>query len=114
MKVGVLTYHHSLNCGAALQAWALQTHLRKCGHDASISVSEAAVNSNVFLSYTEAAAVDPVLLEFAVHGAAADADRVAGFGDVPAVLLQRPCNEQAAVCSFGKCRIVIRQGRSGV
>lgn len=36
MKIGILTFHHSLNCGAALQAWALQTHLRKCGHDASI------------------------------------------------------------------------------
>lgn len=36
MKIGILTFHHSLNCGAALQAWALQTHLRKCGYDASI------------------------------------------------------------------------------
>lgn len=36
MKIGILTFHHSLNCGAALQAWALQTYLRKCGHDASI------------------------------------------------------------------------------
>ncbi|MBQ8124862.1 MAG: polysaccharide pyruvyl transferase family protein [Kiritimatiellae bacterium] len=36
MKIGILTFHHSLNCGAALQAWALQAHLRKCGHNASI------------------------------------------------------------------------------
>ena len=36
MKVGILTYHHSLNCGAALQAWALQTALRKQGLDAGI------------------------------------------------------------------------------
>lgn len=36
MKIGILTFHHSLNCGAALQAWALQMHLRKCGYDASI------------------------------------------------------------------------------
>lgn len=36
MKVGILTFHHSLNCGAALQAWALQTYLRSCGCDAEI------------------------------------------------------------------------------
>ena len=36
MKVGIITFHHSLNCGAALQAWALQTYLRQCGHNASI------------------------------------------------------------------------------
>lgn len=36
MKIGILTFHHSLNCGAALQAWALQTYLRGCGCDAEI------------------------------------------------------------------------------
>ena len=36
MKVGILTFHRSLNCGAALQAWALQTALRKQGFDTSI------------------------------------------------------------------------------
>ena len=36
MKVGIITFHHSLNCGAALQAWALQTCLRQCGYNASI------------------------------------------------------------------------------
>lgn len=36
MKVGILTFHHSLNCGAALQAWALQTCLREAGVDARI------------------------------------------------------------------------------
>ena len=36
MKVGILTFHHSLNCGAALQAWALQEHLRAAGVDARI------------------------------------------------------------------------------
>ena len=36
MKIGILTFHHSLNCGAALQAWALQTYLRQQGLDAEI------------------------------------------------------------------------------
>ena len=36
MKIGIITFHHSLNCGAALQAWALQTYLRKRGFDAEI------------------------------------------------------------------------------
>ncbi len=36
MKIGILTFHHSLNCGAALQAWALQTYLRQNGFDAEI------------------------------------------------------------------------------
>jgi len=36
MKIGILTFHHSLNCGAELQAWALQTYLQSCGYDAEI------------------------------------------------------------------------------
>lgn len=36
MKIGILTFHHALNCGAALQAWALQTYLRQQGLDAEI------------------------------------------------------------------------------
>lgn len=36
MKIGILTFHHSLNCGAALQAWALQTYLRQQGLNAEI------------------------------------------------------------------------------
>ncbi len=36
MKIGILTFHHSLNCGAVLQAWALQTHLRKQGYNAKV------------------------------------------------------------------------------
>lgn len=36
MKVGILTFHQSLNCGAALQAWALQTALHKQGFNAEI------------------------------------------------------------------------------
>ena len=35
-KIGIITFHHALNCGAALQAWALQTALRKQGLDASL------------------------------------------------------------------------------
>lgn len=31
MKVGILTFHHSLNAGAALQAWALQEYLCSVG-----------------------------------------------------------------------------------
>lgn len=36
MKVGILTFHHSLNAGAALQAWALQEYLRSVGIAAEI------------------------------------------------------------------------------
>lgn len=36
MKIGILTFHHSLNCGAALQAWALQTYFRREGLNAEI------------------------------------------------------------------------------
>lgn len=36
MKIGILTYHRSLNYGAELQALALMTHLRSIGHNASI------------------------------------------------------------------------------
>ena len=32
MKIGVITFHYNLNCGAILQAYALQTHLEKMGH----------------------------------------------------------------------------------
>lgn len=33
MKIGIITFHHAPNYGAALQAFALQTHLQKMGHD---------------------------------------------------------------------------------
>ncbi len=36
MKIGIFTFHHSLNVGAALQAWALQEYLRTQGFDASL------------------------------------------------------------------------------
>lgn len=36
MKIGIFTFHYSLNCGAALQAWALQTYLQRQGLDARI------------------------------------------------------------------------------
>lgn len=36
MKVGIFTFHHSLNAGAALQAWALQEYLRAAGIAAEI------------------------------------------------------------------------------
>lgn len=36
MKIGIITFHHALNCGAVLQAWALQTYLQKQGYDAEI------------------------------------------------------------------------------
>ena len=36
MKIGILTFHSSYNYGAIVQAWALQTHLLRCGHDVSI------------------------------------------------------------------------------
>lgn len=32
MRIGILTFHRALNCGAALQAWALQTVLERLGH----------------------------------------------------------------------------------
>ncbi len=36
MKIGILTYHRSLNYGAELQALALMTFISNLGHDASI------------------------------------------------------------------------------
>ena len=33
MRIGIVTFHNADNYGAVLQAYALQTHLRKCGHD---------------------------------------------------------------------------------
>jgi len=33
MKIGVLTFHRALNCGAMLQAWALKTFLVRAGYD---------------------------------------------------------------------------------
>lgn len=32
MKLAILTFHKAFNCGAALQAWALQTILERMGH----------------------------------------------------------------------------------
>lgn len=34
--IGVITFHHSLNCGALLQAWALRKYLRILGHKVDI------------------------------------------------------------------------------
>ncbi len=36
MKIGIITFHHAHNCGAALQVLALQTLLEKMGHDVSV------------------------------------------------------------------------------
>lgn len=32
MRIGILTFHRAYNCGAMLQAWALQTVLKRLGH----------------------------------------------------------------------------------
>ena len=32
-RIGILTFHNAFNCGAVLQAWALQTVLRRLGYD---------------------------------------------------------------------------------
>lgn len=36
MKIGIVTFHFAYNYGAVLQAWALQTYLRKCGHEVEL------------------------------------------------------------------------------
>lgn len=36
MKIGILTFHWATNYGAILQAFALQTYLKRLGHDVSI------------------------------------------------------------------------------
>lgn len=36
VKVGILTFHYAHNYGAMLQAYALESYLKDCGHDASI------------------------------------------------------------------------------
>lgn len=33
MRIGILTFHRAYNCGAMLQAWALQTVLTRLGHN---------------------------------------------------------------------------------
>ena len=35
-RVGILTFHHSYNCGSMMQAYALQTAVRGLGHEAEI------------------------------------------------------------------------------
>lgn len=36
MKIGIITFHNSLNYGGVLQAYALSTYLNKIGHDAKL------------------------------------------------------------------------------
>lgn len=36
MKIGIITFHHAHNCGAALQVFALQTLLEHLGHTVSV------------------------------------------------------------------------------
>lgn len=36
MKIGILTFHYAHNYGAMLQAYALKSYLRKCGHEVEI------------------------------------------------------------------------------
>ena len=36
MRIGLLTFHHAHNCGAALQVFALQTVLQHLGHDVTV------------------------------------------------------------------------------
>ena len=35
-KIATITFHWATNYGAVLQAWALQKHLKKCGHETEI------------------------------------------------------------------------------
>lgn len=48
MKIGILTYHYALNCGAALQALALQEYLTSEGHQVEFINYE---NEKVNLAY---------------------------------------------------------------
>ena len=36
MRVGILTFHHTYNYGASLQAFALQTYIESLGHEVFI------------------------------------------------------------------------------
>jgi hypothetical protein len=36
MKIGIITFHWAINCGAILQAYALQTYLSRMGHEVKI------------------------------------------------------------------------------
>ena len=36
MRIGIITMHKVLNCGSALQAYALQRKLREMGYDSEI------------------------------------------------------------------------------
>jgi len=36
MKIGIITFHQAHNSGAALQTFAMQSYLRRCGHEATV------------------------------------------------------------------------------
>ena len=38
MRIAILTFHRAYNCGAMLQAWALQVVLRRMGHESSFPI----------------------------------------------------------------------------
>lgn len=47
MKIGIVTFHSALNCGAVFQAYALQTHLESLGHEVSfINYKERYITNN--------------------------------------------------------------------
>lgn len=57
MKVGILTYHNSINFGAVLQAYALQKAMRALGHDPSIIDYRRGANRMFYLK--QAMAISP-------------------------------------------------------
>jgi polysaccharide pyruvyl transferase WcaK-like protein len=47
MKIGIVTFHSALNCGAVFQAFALQTHLESLGYEVSfINYHERYITNN--------------------------------------------------------------------
>ena len=43
MRIGILTFHRALNCGAMLQAWALKTLLVRAGYDVGFIANHVGV-----------------------------------------------------------------------
>lgn len=51
MHIGILTFHFTYNCGAALQCLALSEYLKKCGHTVEIINYRPWYHRNVYTPY---------------------------------------------------------------
>lgn len=59
MKIGIITFHFPYNCGAVLQCLALQTVLKKSGHDACVINYRPAYHQNRYVPL-----INPFIIAF--------------------------------------------------